>query len=510
MTASEPNSSSTSAPSLIGTRLGDFQIMRKLGRGGMADVYAARQISLNRDVALKVLRPEFARDKDYIQRFRREARAAARLNHPNIVQVFEVGNIDSQYYIAQELIDGENLRQRLDRDGVIDSELAVEVLIGVAAALKVAMEAGITHRDIKPENIMQSASGIIKVADFGLARFNAEVDVTGGDLTQAGLTMGTPRYMSPEQVQGKRVDVRSDLYSLGVTMYHLLAGRPPFEADEPLALALMHLQETPAPIDRVRSKLNASGNPDLDEWLIAVVNRLMSKSIEARFQSPDELISAIRNESPMVRLENLGAGTAAATIRLQRATDQVRKQREKRSLRWLAAVGLPLLCLSIAAWLAVNYQGKTIDDILRPETVPRADTVQVQYLNAVIRGDEMGWRSVGQHFPPAESATNAAYYAKAQLQLSRLLAESDRLDEADRILKRLQGDPGVDRIYQAIALSQRFTILNQLGRESEIASVRQQFQSLYSELEATNPNLLRQLEQVVTTRELLLLGVGNR
>ncbi len=172
----------------------------------MADVYAARQISLGRDVALKVLRSDFAGDKDYVERFRREARAAAKLNHPNIVQVFEVGNVGSLYYIAHELVDGQNLKQQVDRQGAIGAELAVEVLIGVASALKAATEGGITHRDIKPENIMQSTSGIIKVADFGLARFGSEVDVSGGNLTQVGLTMGTPRYMSPEQVQGKRVE----------------------------------------------------------------------------------------------------------------------------------------------------------------------------------------------------------------------------------------------------------------------------------------------------------------
>ena len=156
-------------PSLVGSRLGDYQLLRKLGRGGMADVYAARQLSLGREVALKVLRPDFARDNDYIHRFRREARAAAKLNHPNIVQVYEVGNVESVHYIAQELIDGENLRQLLDRRGVIGTEDAIEVLVGVTAALEVASEAGITHRDIKPENVMRNVRGIIKVADFGLA-----------------------------------------------------------------------------------------------------------------------------------------------------------------------------------------------------------------------------------------------------------------------------------------------------------------------------------------------------
>ena len=167
---SESTTRELASPSLVGSRLGDYQVLRKLGRGGMADVYAARQLSLGREVALKVLRPDFARDNDYIQRFRREARAAAKLNHPNIVQVYEVGSVDSIHYLVQELIDGENLRQSLDRTGVIGTEEAIEVLVGVASALEVASEAGITHRDIKPENVMRSLRGLIKVADFGLAR----------------------------------------------------------------------------------------------------------------------------------------------------------------------------------------------------------------------------------------------------------------------------------------------------------------------------------------------------
>ena len=296
-------------PSLVGSRLGDYQLLRKLGRGGMADVYAARQLSLGREVALKVLRPDFARDNDYIHRFRREARAAAKLNHPNIVQVYEVGNVDSIHYIAQELVDGENLRQSLDRNGVIGTEGAIEVLVGVASALEVAAEAGITHRDIKPENVMRNVRGIIKVADFGLARIGTDVDATQSNLTQVGLTLGTPRYMSPEQVQGKTVDTRSDLYSLGITAYHLLAGRPPFEAEDSLALALMHLHETPVPLDRNRARYNSDGEPDLPEWLIAVVSRLMSKLPQDRFQSPSELLDAM--DSPQDWDQTLSAYTAA-------------------------------------------------------------------------------------------------------------------------------------------------------------------------------------------------------
>ncbi len=170
---------SNSSASLIGTRLGDYQVMRKLGHGGMADVYAARQLSLGRDVALKILRTDFARDKNYVERFRREARAAAKLNHPNIVQVIDVGSIGATHYIAQELIDGENLRQSLERRGSVSLDEAIEVLIGVSSALEVACEAGITHRDIKPENIMRSSRGVIKVADFGLCGWGLTMVLRG-------------------------------------------------------------------------------------------------------------------------------------------------------------------------------------------------------------------------------------------------------------------------------------------------------------------------------------------
>ena len=500
---------SVSSRSLIGTRVGDYQVMRKLGRGGMADVYAARQMSLGRDVALKVLRSDYARDKDYVERFRREARAAAKLNHPNIVQVHDVGSVDSLHFMAQELIDGENLRETLERRGAIGAEDAVEVLIGVASALEVACEAGITHRDIKPENIMRSSRGIIKVADFGLARLNADVAATQANLTQAGLTLGTPRYMSPEQVQGRAVDVRSDLYSLGVTMYHVLAGRPPFEADDPLALALMHLQETPIPLDRARNRKDADGNPDLPEWLIAVVSRLMNKLPQDRFQSPSELLDAVRNEAATSSLGGFTVGTAAATIRLQRAADQARRDRWRRRLRLSATILLPLTCTAIASAVAFQFKGKSVAELLRPATVTQADTVQEQYLNAVLRNDEAGWRSVGEYFPSSQNATNAGYHAKSMLQLSSMLAANGHWQEADRTLDSLLRDPSLDLVYQALALARRCTVLEQLGQAEKVAESKRELQSLYAELKANSPGSRRLLDRILSENERLQLGMSD-
>ena len=492
--------------SLIGSRLGDYQVLRKLGRGGMADVFAARQLSLGRDVALKVLRSEYARDKDYVERFRREARAAAKLNHPNIVQVYEVGSVDSVFYIAQELIDGGNLRQRLEDQGAIGAEEAIELLVGVASALELAAEAGITHRDIKPENIMRSTRGIIKVADFGLARIRTDMSASQTSLTQAGLTLGTPRYMSPEQVQGHAVDARSDLYSLGVTMYHLLAGRPPFEADDPLALALMQLQETPTPLDRARKRA-PDGQPDLPEWLIAVVTRLMNKSPQDRFQSPSELLDAVHNEAAISTISGLGVGTAAATIRLQRAADDSRRVTMRRRMQFLAGVLLPLLITLYAGWRFEALGGPSVSRLLNPETVAGEESVQEQYLKAVDRNDEAGWRAVSQYFPPETGRINAGYHAKSQIQLAAMFAAQGRYEEAEEVLSGLLRHPSLDSVYRTIALARRCINLEHWEKNNEAAEVRRELQSVYQELSAENTEGRQFVDRVFTQSEKLLLGL---
>ncbi|TWU51183.1 serine/threonine-protein kinase [Rubripirellula reticaptiva] len=490
--------STASSASLVGTRIGDYQVLRKLGRGGMADVYAARHLSLGRDVALKVLRSNLAGDKDYVERFRREARAAAKLNHPNIVQVFDVGTVKNSHYIAQELIDGENLRESLERRGVLSPEEAVRVLIDVASALEMASDAGITHRDIKPENIMRSHQGIVKVADFGLARLgNGGSDVSRADLTQAGLTLGTPRYMSPEQIQGQAVDARSDLYSLGVSVYHLLAGRPPFEADDPLALAVMHLHETPMPLDRARNRRGPDGNPDLPEWLIAVVSRLMNKLPSERFQSPGELLDAVRNEASTSTLDGFGVGTAAATIRLQRVTDQSNKNRRRKNLRIAAAILLPITCIAGTIWAANAKSTDQLSTLLKPATVLKADTVQQQYLTAVTRNDEAGWNAVSEHFPPTENSTNANYHAKSKLQLARMLIENDQPERADAVLVALLSDPSVERVFQVLAWVDRCRLLNDRGATKELEAAKGQLQALFADVKQSNPTSLDLIQRVV-------------
>jgi eukaryotic-like serine/threonine-protein kinase len=471
--AFDPNDPSiVTSSNLIGTTLNDYQVLRRLGRGGMADVYVALHQTLERQVALKVLRRQLASDEGYVERFRREARAAAKLNHPNIVHVYEVGRSNDYHYIAQELIDGGNLKDEVENSGPLSPEVAIEVFRAVASALSAAHQAGITHRDIKPENILHSLRGEIKVADFGLARVGG-----GNDLTQVGLTMGTPRYMSPEQVQGKAADSRSDLYSLGCTMYFLLTGRPPFEAEDALAIALQHMHETAPPL------VTSRGKSDVPSWLLALISKLMSKAPSDRFANASDLLAAIEQSTGTPSGALPLSGIAAATIQLQQAMRLESAQRRKRRILLLAASLIPLLAMFGGAKWEGRGKAQSIQRLLAPEVVPQKDTVEEQYLSAASRDDIVGWQSVSNYFPPEESAKNASYAIKANIQLARLLNRTDRPDEAKAILERIVDDPGISRLYQVVAMSE---LIELLGKDSEASK------PLWSKLRLSFKTLLDQ------------------
>ncbi|MEZ6071029.1 MAG: protein kinase [Pirellulales bacterium] len=278
-------SASSGAPSrdLSGRELGDYRLLRRLGQGAMAEVYLAEQMSLERNVAFKVLREDLAHDETYIRRLRLEAQAAAALVHANIVQVYEVGQIGDVHYISQEYVAGANLGQYLRRQGPPSVDRALQIMRQAAAALAKAGEAGIVHRDIKPDNVMLTRDGEVKVADFGLARRTSEGKNV--DLTQVGVTMGTPLYMSPEQVEGRRLDARSDIYSFGVTCYHMLAGQPPFTGETSLAVAVQHLNKQPPALSGAR--------PDLPAQLCQIVHRMLAKNPDERYQSASDVVAAL-------------------------------------------------------------------------------------------------------------------------------------------------------------------------------------------------------------------------
>lgn len=272
---------------------GRYRLLRRIGSGGMADVWLAEDPHLQRRVALKILHRRFAQDREFVDRFRLEAEAAAGLQHPNVVAVFDRGEVDGTYYIAMQLLEGRSLKQLIDQG--LTPEQAVALIRQVLEGAGFAHRHGVVHRDLKPQNAIVDDDGKATVTDFGIARAGAS------EITQAGSVMGTPHYLSPEQAQGQEVTAVSDLYSIGVMLYEALAGRVPFEADSAVAIAMMQVSHTP----QRPSSLNPKVSPALD----AVVMRALEKDPGQRFQSAEAFIAAL--DAALREPERAGGGTAA-------------------------------------------------------------------------------------------------------------------------------------------------------------------------------------------------------
>lgn len=260
--------------SVIGNR---YKIQEKIGNGGMATVYKALDQILNRYVAVKVLREEFTTDEEFIKRFNAEAQSAARLIHPNIVSVYDVGQEYNIYYIVMELIQGKTLKQIIEEDGHLSWKWAVNIAIQIASALEMAHKNNIIHRDIKPHNIMITEDGVAKVTDFGIAKA-----VSNSTITAFGTTLGSVHYFSPEHARGGYTDSKSDLYSLGVVMYEMVTGKVPFDADTPVSIALKHMQEEPVPPIKVNKEIPFAVNQ--------IILKAMKKDPNERYQNASEMI----------------------------------------------------------------------------------------------------------------------------------------------------------------------------------------------------------------------------
>ncbi len=304
---------------------GRYRVLRRLGSGGMADVWLAEDTHLQRQVALKILHRRFAQDREFVERFRREAESAAGLQHPNVVSVYDRGEFEGNYYIAMQYVDGPTLKGMIDAG--LDTGQAVALIRQVLEAARFAHRNGIVHRDLKPQNVIVDAEGKAIVTDFGIARAGVS------EITQTGSVMGTPHYLSPEQAQGFEVTAVSDLYSIGVLLYEALTGRVPFEGESAVAVAMKQVSETP----QRPSSINPRVSPALD----AVVMRALEKEPGERFQSADAFIAAL---DAALKEPGVGSGTAAfaalppivATPEEALAEDPEEEARKRRRRIWIA------------------------------------------------------------------------------------------------------------------------------------------------------------------------------
>jgi beta-lactam-binding protein with PASTA domain/predicted Ser/Thr protein kinase len=277
---------------------GRYRVVRKLGSGGMADVYLAEDEELGRRVAIKILNERHANDEQFVERFRREAKNAAGLSHPNIVSIYDRGEAEGTYYIAMEYLDGRSLKELVTARGPLPIGDAIAFTREVLGALRFAHRKGVVHRDIKPHNVMADADGRLKVTDFGIARAGAS------QMTEAGSIIGTAQYLSPEQARGAAVDQRSDLYSVGIVLYELLTGTVPFNGETPVEIAMRHLSDTPQPPSIKRPEIP----PDLD----MIVLRALAKNPDDRFQTAAEMDAELERvaQGAGVTTETADAATA--------------------------------------------------------------------------------------------------------------------------------------------------------------------------------------------------------
>ena len=364
---------------------GRYRILRRIGSGGMADVYCAEDSHLGRQVAIKVLHRRFAQDQEFVERFRREAKSAAGLNHPNVVGVFDRGEHEGTYYIAMEFLTGRTLKDIVTAEAPLPQERVIDIGTQILEAAGFAHRHGVIHRDFKPHNVIVDELGHAKVTDFGIARAGAS------EMTETGSIMGTAQYLSPEQAQGHAVTATSDIYSIGVMLYEMLAGRLPFEGDSAVAVALKHLSEQPPPISQWR--------PDVHPALEAVVMAALAKDPAQRWQSAEDLAAAL--EAARAQIEaghNGGQDTAAfAPIRDARRRRHGRDAgcgcagararagrgpapgREERRWPWFA-IGLLTLAL-IGALLYVILSGTLTAE---KKDVPRVTGKQLVEARAVL------------------------------------------------------------------------------------------------------------------------------
>jgi serine/threonine-protein kinase len=452
-----PGSLSTNSD-LSGQTVDDFKVLRRLGQGGMGQVYLAEQLSLRRKVALKVLKPELAANEISLQRFQAEATNVAQATHANIVQVYSVGSWQGLRYMALEYVEGLNLREYLAKKGPPAVPLALSIMRQVAAALVEAAEHSIVHRDIKPENILLTRKGQVKVADFGLARCFAP-DQQAVNLTQSGVAMGTPLYMSPEQVQGHATDSRTDIYSFGVTSYHMTAGEPPFKGDTPFEVALQHVQTKAKPLAEIR--------PDLPPGLCMVIHKMMAKDPANRYQAARELLQDI------IRLRNsltasLQKATGSISLLATEGEALVALETEPREVstnrRWLPWVVAATIVLALLGGALLGFFHNGSPENASFASLPKRENSQVIRPETALEQKEKTLRQLAKEFENPGSDQRAQGMTH-QIELALFFLDQRRFDEADRFFRELVSSK--NQAYNLIGKLGHGVVLGFLDRAEE-------------------------------------------
>lgn len=513
--SSEQENRGSLTDSRLNLTLGDFRVLRRIGSGAMADVYLARQISLDREIALKILKEELSNDEIGVRRFVQEAQAAARLEHPHIVHIYEVGSIDPSgsslkkrffrnlfsrkisktpiHYIAQEYVPGMNLQQYLRLRGKLNIHQTLTILLNICSALDKAGHFGIVHRDIKPENILLSTQGVVKITDFGLAYLETMKVERSLSLTQIGLTLGTPLYMSPEQAEGGPIDFRSDIYSLGITAFHMLTGRPPFIADTPLSVILQHMNK---PIPDIREF-----RPEVSESFAAIVAKMMAKKAPDRFQSFSLLFDALKKEiksfdqdltspeegsdfeqweSGKIFRDQAEQEQFESSLRrndlsmtLQTSLFQLKALKEQehhsfklnlRTKHLLSMLFFLALVIGAASVFVAKLPPPAFLERKQTSSIARLDTVEEQWVFATQLGTVDAWKSVIRFFPEKEY-----WKRKAQQQLALVYMREGNNQEAQKIFISFIEMTPIDKKYQNFGYAGIAWCMAYDGKNSEAA-----------------------------------------
>jgi serine/threonine-protein kinase len=407
-----------------------YEIRHRLGSGGMADVYLAHDRQLGRDIALKILHRRFARDGQFVERFKREAQSAAGLQHPNVVGVYDRGEHDGTYYIAMEFLPGRTLRQVLNEEAPLDQERAIDYGLQILQAAGFAHRNGIVHRDFKPHNVICGPDGRLKVTDFGIARAGAS------EMTETGSIMGTAQYLSPEQAQGQPVDFSSDIYSIGVMLYEMLVGVVPFGGDTAVAIALRHVSDPPMPLRQLQ--------PHVHPALEAAVMRALEKDPAARYGSAEEFASALEMALEAIRSGDPGQDTAAWGA-LIAPTAVAGDEEPRRRWPWVTLVLLLVLGLGALAFA-----------LTRDDKVEVPNMVGKPAPQAVSELARLGLKS---DVKPVESE------APPESVVSHDPAAGDKVEEGSTVTLRVSSGPGTKIVPEVRGKTEREAakLLNEAG-----------------------------------------------